>query len=401
MTSPCATSDSPTHATMTTSSPAPTTTPLVTVLLPVHNGCTPSPDALHASIQSILTQTLTSLHLVLVDDGSTDSTPAILSFYSLDARVTVLTHPECLGVAAALNTALTHCPPSPFLARMDADDVSHPSRLSSQVAYLASHPFVSVCGTAVSIQSSNSLREVALPTSPSLAGWAAAFYCPLAHPSVMWRCGVVPSYSTDPLHSHVEDLELWQRLIRAGVKVASLPPPSLLTLHRHPASASALHRQQQRYSALHLTREHVEGLTRHRVRFSAVEHLVRPGEMQRVEEAVQAAALLLLMETAWEETEGNEEDLEEVRADVTKRLGELAVLAMRLRGGKGDDVGVDVGDECGVEGCAWVEEKREAVMQRWPHVSAPCVDASGLMGLWLKRSSGGLQSRELLSRLLT
>ena len=380
--------------------------PLVTVLLPVHNGCTPSPSTLSTAILSILSQSLTSLHLLLIDDASTDATPTLLAhFRSSDLRVSVLTHPTRLGVAAALNSGLAHVPStSTFVARMDADDVSHPSRLLQQVAVLTQRPQVAVLGCAVDVHSiaSSTTRTIALPCTPAMSAWSMPFFCSLAHPSVMFRRALLPSlaYSTCPLHAHVEDLQLWLHLIRTGHALTSLPPPALLTLTRHPHSSSSLHSSHQRHSALHLTRQHLQLILHHRIRWRDVHLLVNPHMICTTAEVLQCGALLLLMERCWISSDGYGVGRgDEAGEDVTKRLGELVMTGMRVRGGKEVEEGEHREDECGVPGCAWEGESEKGAGEQLPEVPSLSVDVNGLMGLWLKRGRGA-QSQALLQKLL-
>ena len=97
------------------------------------------------AVESVLSQTLDDLELILVDDGSTDSTPALLAGFARgDARVRVLTQ-AAGGLTAALNAgcALVR---APLIARMDADDVALPDRLERQLAFLHAHPDVALLG---------------------------------------------------------------------------------------------------------------------------------------------------------------------------------------------------------------------------------------------------------------
>ena len=396
-------------------------TPDVSVLLPVHNGCTPSPARLHAALRSLLGQTLRALEVVAVDDGSTDCTAAVLSAYAAsDARVRVLPSDGARrGVAAALNRALRHCHPSTrWIARMDADDVSDACRLALQVRFMEQHPHVDVVGTAVRVHSegADSTRDVALPSEEGMSEWAMAFFCCLAHPSVLLRRsslqqpGVLldPSalYSASPLHAHVEDVELWLRLVRAQRSLTSLPPPTLLTLTRHSRSSSSVHAAQQRHSALHLARAHLEELTRHRVQWTAAERLLYPGGVATAAEAVAAASLLLLLERCWVLREEQRplqrrRPLRCVSDDVTARLGELALLAVKLRNAGAQGGAAEMGygaDECGPADCAWYGEGRAALSAEYPPVPAMCADDGGLMAAWLRRS-GGAQSAAQLAQL--
>jgi glycosyltransferase involved in cell wall biosynthesis len=117
---------------------------IVDVLLPVFNGAA----TITKAVESLQRQTIISLRIIVVDDGSTDQTPEMLAALAArDSRITVLTQPNG-GTVEALNTGLRHCH-AEFLARQDADDVSDPSRLTTELAYLKSHPgCVAVSGAA-------------------------------------------------------------------------------------------------------------------------------------------------------------------------------------------------------------------------------------------------------------
>ena len=111
----------------------------VTVLMTTYNGM----PHLRASIQSLLDQTLQDWKCVIVNDGSTDSTPAYLDAID-DPRFTIV-HQENTGTAGAANHGLEYCD-TKFVARMDDDDISLPTRLQEQADFLESHSAVGLVG---------------------------------------------------------------------------------------------------------------------------------------------------------------------------------------------------------------------------------------------------------------
>lgn len=114
----------------------------VSVILPVHNG----ERFIEQAVASIGRQTLGDLELVIIDDGSTDHSPAIgAEAARRDARVTLIRQRQA-GVGAALNRGLSVAR-GRFIARMDADDVSHPDRLATQAAFLEAHPDIAAAGS--------------------------------------------------------------------------------------------------------------------------------------------------------------------------------------------------------------------------------------------------------------
>ena len=105
---------------------------LVSVIMPVYNGVLFVGEA----IGSVLTQTLTDWELIVVDDGSTDATPQVLSEFT-DPRIRVIRQKNG-GEGAARNTGLDAAT-GQYVAFLDADDLHLPNGLADMISYLESH----------------------------------------------------------------------------------------------------------------------------------------------------------------------------------------------------------------------------------------------------------------------
>lgn len=106
--------------------------PLVTVILPVYNGA----GYLGAAIESALTQTYRNLEILVVDDGSTDTSLQIATTYAAkDERIRVIPQPNG-GVAKARNTAIAAAR-GEFIAPLDADDLWLPDKIARQMACMS------------------------------------------------------------------------------------------------------------------------------------------------------------------------------------------------------------------------------------------------------------------------
>lgn len=117
--------------------------PLVSVIMPVHNG----ERYLGAAIESILQQNEVSFEFIIIDDCSEDETNAIIRSYH-DERIVLLRHSRQEGVARCLNQGMNRARGT-YIARMDADDISLPGRLNKQVDALCSDTQIGICGTSV------------------------------------------------------------------------------------------------------------------------------------------------------------------------------------------------------------------------------------------------------------
>ncbi|GEM_PF-1163721 len=114
----------------------------ISVLMGVFNG----ERFLREAILSLLAQREVDLEILVMDDGSTDGSAMLLAeIAAANPRVRVFRQ-ENEGLASALN-ALIKRSEAPFLARMDADDISLPWRFADQLKYMTDHPEVAMAGT--------------------------------------------------------------------------------------------------------------------------------------------------------------------------------------------------------------------------------------------------------------
>src|SRR5438876_2377734 len=186
--------------------------PLVSVILPVHNG----EATLRQALESLLRQTLEDFEIVGIDDGSTDGTGAILAeFARADRRVRPVRQ-EKRG--EGLNQALIRgCAAAGgrYLARMDADDISFPDRLEKQVRFLQAHPAIAVLGAAMQCMDGRGpLPHV--PRQPAgvreIRATLPRHNC-ISHPTVMMRREIYDAIGGyRRAFRHAEDYDLWLRI---------------------------------------------------------------------------------------------------------------------------------------------------------------------------------------------
>lgn len=188
--------------------------PQVSVIMPVKNAMV----TLGVAIDSILQQSLTDLELIIVDDGSDDETPLILQRYAAqDARVRVI-QATGQGISDALNQAIS-CAQAPLIARMDADDISEPTRLALQVRAFAERPDLVLLGSRVYIldDETGCCTEKTSPETQAKLMSALQVRTTIIHPTIMARTDALRQINGyRKALDGGEDHDLYLRLARLG-----------------------------------------------------------------------------------------------------------------------------------------------------------------------------------------
>lgn len=222
--------------------------PRVSWLIPVYNG----EAFVREAIESVLAQDYADFEVVVVNDGSTDGTRAILAEYETrHDRIEVIDKPNG-GIVSALNEGLRRCS-GEFVARMDADDIVMPHRLRLQVEHLDRNPgCVLVGGCAVSADREG--KPVGRTTGGRHERTDLSVFPPRVsvsmHPLITVRKEALQEVGGyRPNYPHAEDYDLFLRLASLGT--IENPDEDMLIYRRHEGAISIRNMEtQERSSAL-------------------------------------------------------------------------------------------------------------------------------------------------------
>ena len=204
--------------------------PAISVAMSVYNG----EQYLALAIESILAQTFADFEFLIVNDGSSDGSAAIIDNYAAkDSRIRAI-HRENKGLVISLNQMVEEAR-APLIARMDCDDISLPERFAKQMAFLDANPDYGVIGTWTSDIDENGdpfpLEGSDHATSHEQFMAEIGSGAMLCHPSViMRRDAVLAVGGYHQAFKHCEDFDLWLRLASV-TKLCSLP--ERLVKYRH------------------------------------------------------------------------------------------------------------------------------------------------------------------------
>ena len=196
---------------------------MISIVVPVFNE---EPALLQRSLQSLVEQTCPDFECLIVDESTREDTLAVsAALAARDPRFLHKRPDKRLGLAASLNWGIEMASHE-LLARFDADDICEPERLAQQSQFLNAHPDVGVLGTGLSIidQQGQVVRRRDYPQTHEQIASRMQLTTAVAHPTVMMRRSLLRaagSYRTD--FRYAEDLELWLRLLKRGVRFANLP----------------------------------------------------------------------------------------------------------------------------------------------------------------------------------
>ncbi len=220
----------------------------VSVLLSCFNGA----QFLLESLTSVSQQTYENLEVIIVDDGSTDDSVAIIEeCVRSDSRFRLVRKSHS-GLTSSLNEGLKHCTGT-WIARLDADDVCEPIRIERQMSLIQKHPDTCLVGSDYwEIDATDTvLAQQRYPTRPSalrrnlLLGLR--FF---PHSSAFFRRTTVEQLGGYRSYfPKAQDWDLWLRMSEIG-EVRSIPQP-LVRVRTHPGQISL---QKENLSQLLLSR---------------------------------------------------------------------------------------------------------------------------------------------------
>ena len=209
--------------------------PEISVLLPVYN----SEKYILEAINSILNQTFSNFELIIIDDGSTDTSEEIISKIN-DKRIVFEKNDTNKGLIYTLNKGIRLSRGS-YIARMDADDFSVANRFEKQILEFEKDENLVVCGSFIKTFGNGTEQYIShIPITNAQILASIFFTCPFAHPSVMIKKEALlqleEAYRED--YKHSEDYDLWSRLVFVGNSINI--PEFLLNYRIHEKQVSTV-----------------------------------------------------------------------------------------------------------------------------------------------------------------
>lgn len=189
----------------------------VTIGIPFYN----AERYLEYAIRSVINQSFTDWFLILLDDGSTDSSVSIAKAFQCK-NIMVLSDGINRGLVYRLNQ-LTQLVETPYYSRMDSDDIMHVNRLQNQIAFLDENPDVDLVGSSVCyIDGNNEIYGKGCANCAPKAKREALIGNVFFHPTVTGKTEWFRHNPYDVSSVRMEDFELWVRTIEKS-KFANLP----------------------------------------------------------------------------------------------------------------------------------------------------------------------------------
>jgi len=212
----------------------------VSVILPTYNG----EHYIRKAIESVLGQSYSSLELIVVDDGSTDTTPQIIAEYAAkDGRVRYLRNEVNVGIQRSLNRGLKEARGA-WIGRIDDDDSwVLTDKLEKQLAFLENNPAHVLIGTGLIVQdeAGDELYRFYNPREDADVRQRLLYRNCFSHSTVIFnrdRALQIGGYDESPATLHIEDYDLWLRLGQHG-RGGNLSDYAVrLTLHDQSISAT-------------------------------------------------------------------------------------------------------------------------------------------------------------------
>ena len=191
----------------------------ISVIMGIYNMANKK-EFMKLAIESILNQTYKNFEFIICEDGSSDKTYELLKeFCKKDKRIILLKNNKNRGLAYSLNHCLSIAK-GKYIARMDADDISMPSRLEKQIKFLDGHLEYAMVGcNLLFINDKGIWGKRILAEKPTKKSFL--FTSPFCHPAIVMRKEVldkVNNYKVEKITRRAEDYDLFMRIYANGYK---------------------------------------------------------------------------------------------------------------------------------------------------------------------------------------
>ena len=239
--------------------------PLVSVLICAYN----AEKYFAQSLAAVVNQTWRNLEILIVDDGSTDGTPAISRrFQEQDGRIRIISNPRNLGFIASLNIGLDELAKSgggEYIARTDADDIAAPDWIEKIVGEMEKDADIVAMGSYLEILSEENNKSVLAAIARNGEIWknplthqeitsAFPFRNPIHNNTMIMRRSVIDGgLRFNPAYIHAEDYKFWYDVSKLG-RLANYPE-ALVKYRFHQDQTSSKYNLQQRRTAWKIKEE--------------------------------------------------------------------------------------------------------------------------------------------------
>lgn len=232
------------------------TSPLIGVIMPVYNG----ERYLREAVDSVLSQNFQRFELIIIDDGSEDSTANILRSYS-DSRLKVVTHPQNRGRVAAFRTGVETVG-TPYLSFIGADDIAERQWLQEVWRCLQEDPGVDAASCALQRIDSDGIPfgEPSTPLADNDDIVAALLFSPsVSQGGAILRTDALRKVGYDGPFDVASDYSMWTRLALAGCKFRNTDMP-LMRYRRHDRQTIRVESDTVRVAHVEIRKRFIAGL---------------------------------------------------------------------------------------------------------------------------------------------
>ncbi|MFZ4798570.1 MAG: glycosyltransferase family 2 protein [Bacteroidia bacterium] len=235
----------------------------VSLLIPCYNVS----EFLDDAMQCIINQTYSNLEIVLVNDGSTDNTlEKLTKFANEDSRIVLVNNEKNIGLIKSLNKGIQYCSGT-YIERFDADDLIGLDRIEKQIEIIQKNSTIDLITSYATYITPNgkfhSKVESFYCNSLHSAAFLNLFECPLLHAGMLVRTSLLKEYmyNDNAVNSHIEDYDLFSRLIINQVNLfVDTRENQRYFYRRNPNSVSSRNLGFQKENAIRKSKENLQNI---------------------------------------------------------------------------------------------------------------------------------------------